>query len=142
MLDAHLPRGKTAIHRVVRMLGGDESARGSCGSTKADAVMWCGIDRRLHLLRRLVASSCLSCVVAALAASHNVVQRDITSWRLSIPLDNTFWPCKETSSQGKTAYLIAETPKRPCHGQLWIFLHALIAALQPRASVLHEADNC
>ena len=105
-------------------------------------MLWCGIDRRLHLLRRLVASSCPSCVVAALAASHTVVQRDITSWRESIPLDNTFWPCKETSSQGKTAYLIAETPKRPCHGQLWIFLHALIAALQPRASVLHEADNC
>ena len=32
----------------------------------------------------------------------------ITSWRVGIPLDNTFWPCKKTFTFDEIAYLIAK----------------------------------
>lgn len=64
---------------------------------------------RLHLLRLVVASSRLV-RRGSLAASHSVVQTDITSWRVDIPLDNPFRPCKRNFASDEIAYLIAKTP--------------------------------
>lgn len=133
----------TAIHRMVRMLDASrEMNLHVCVCLGAHELLRRAIGKRLQLLRRSLKS-----------------RAERASWQ---PRGKPHLSCKQTSPLGaclrvhsirqhiliaqrnfdlsKSAYLIAEleaTVRRPALG----FLHALIAALQHRSPVLHEADN-
>lgn len=122
----------TAIHRMVRILD-------SLREMRAHELLRRGVDKRLHLLCAFIMSR--------------------ASWQ---PRGKPHLPCKQTSplgaclrvhsirqhnmimqrkfDLGKSAYLIAEHQATVRQSALG-FLHALIAALQHRSPVLHEADN-